>query len=55
MENILSDNELREEALPKTKITPTEKKVIEKRMSELGFKKYGKYIRYCIKKEMEGK
>ncbi|MCY6957853.1 hypothetical protein [Clostridium brassicae] len=52
---MLTENELRTDSIPKIKVTPNEKRVIENRMAELGFKKYGKYVRYCIKKEMEGK
>ncbi|HID0878736.1 hypothetical protein [Clostridium botulinum] len=51
---MLKDGALRTDSLPKIKVTPLERKEIEKRITELGFKKFSKYMRYCINKEMAG-
>lgn len=52
---MISEGALRTDAIPKVKVTPDERKLIEERAEKLGFKKISQYVRYCINKEAEGK
>lgn len=50
---MLKSGALRDDFLPKVRVTEDERKLVEKRVTEKGFKTLGEYIRYCINKEME--